>query len=130
MAHFAELDENNIVIRVLVISNNDLLDDDGQEQESLGIEVCQKVTGSTNRWVQTSYNRKFRGWFAGIGYAYHDDLDVFYWPHPPYSTWTLNENGEWGAPIPKPEDTDTHTFEWSINLNDWVAVPKTTSGNV
>jgi len=75
MAHFAELDDNNIVLRVVVVSNADLLDDNGVEQEALGIAVCQQQLGG--RWVQTSYNSNFRGQYAGIGMRYDDVLDEF-----------------------------------------------------
>lgn len=75
MAHFAELDDNNIVLRVVVVSNADLLDDNGVEQEALGIAVCQQQLGG--RWVQTSYNGNFRGKYAGIGMRYDDAIDEF-----------------------------------------------------
>lgn len=75
MAHFAELDDNNIVLRVTVVSNADLLDENGVEQEALGIAVCQQQLGG--RWVQTSYNGNFRGKYAGIGMRYDEVLDEF-----------------------------------------------------
>lgn len=75
MAHFAELDDNNIVLRVVVVSNADLLDNNGVEQEALGIAVCQQQLGG--RWVQTSYNGNFRGKYAGIGMRYDEVLDEF-----------------------------------------------------
>ena len=67
MAHFAEIDENNIVKQVIVVNNNELLDN-GVESETKGIEFCQSLFGGT--WVQTSYNGNFRGPFAGIGYLW------------------------------------------------------------
>ena len=78
MAHFAEINENNIVLRVIVVNNNDLLDDDGVEQESLGLAFCQSLLGGN--WKQTSYNESFRGSFAGIGYTYDSKLDQFVEP--------------------------------------------------
>jgi hypothetical protein len=78
MAHFAELDDNNIVTRVLVIHNNELLNADGQELEQKGIDFCVGLFGG--RWVQTSYNANFRGCYAGIGFAYNPDLDLFIAP--------------------------------------------------
>lgn len=78
MAHFAELDDNNIVTRVLVIHNNELLDADGQELEQKGIDFCVGLFGG--RWVQTSYNANFRGLYAGIGFTYDLDLDLFIAP--------------------------------------------------
>jgi len=79
MAHFAEIDENNIVKRVVVVHNHELLID-GVETESKGAQFCQNLFGGT--WVQTSYNDKFRGRFAGTGFAYDAENDVFVAPPP------------------------------------------------
>ena len=65
MAHFAELDENNVVLKVIVVHNNELLDDEGQENEAKGIEFCNSLFGHTN-WVQTSYNNNMRKQFAEL----------------------------------------------------------------
>ena len=78
MAHFAELDENNIVTRVIVVHNNELLDAKGFESEWKGIEFCIQHFGG--RWVQTSYNANFRGVYAGIGYYYDETKDEFIIP--------------------------------------------------
>jgi len=78
MAHFAELDENNIVTNVIVVHNNELLDESGIESEWKGIEFCIQHFGG--RWIQTSYNATFRGIYAGIGYAYDETLDEFVAP--------------------------------------------------
>lgn len=78
MAHFAELDENNIVQRVIVVHNNELLDDKGIESEWKGIEFCIQHYGG--RWVQTSYNATFRGRYAGGGFYYDETLDEFIAP--------------------------------------------------
>lgn len=75
MAHFAELDENNIVKRVIVINNEDILDENGQESEQIGIQLCNDMLGGT--WVQTSYNHNFRGRYAGIGWWYDQENDMF-----------------------------------------------------
>ena len=75
MAHFAELDDNNIVQRVIVVNNEVLLDENGIEQESIGAQFCQDLF--EGRWIQTSYNNKFRGTFAGIGFKYDEANDVF-----------------------------------------------------
>jgi hypothetical protein len=79
MAHFAELDESNIVIRVIVV-NNDKLTINGIENEQKGIEFCQKLFGG--KWVQTSYNNNFRYNFAGIGFEYNEKYDAFIPPKP------------------------------------------------
>lgn len=76
MAHFAQLDENNVVLQVIVVHNNDCLGDDGNESESAGIAFCQSLFPGT-RWRQTSYNGNMRGVYAGIGYTYNPTLDVF-----------------------------------------------------
>ena len=80
MAHFAQLDENNVVTAVIVVHNNELLDGTGQESEAQGIAFCQGLYGSNTRWVQTSYNATFRGRYAGIGYRYDATADEFLLP--------------------------------------------------
>lgn len=78
MAHFAELDDKNVVTRVIVVHNNELLDGEETESEQLGIDFC--VAHYGGRWVQTSYNNSFRGRFAGIGMTYDEDADEFISP--------------------------------------------------
>jgi len=78
MAHFAQLDENNIVINVIVVDNNELIDDLGYESEQKGIDFC--VAHFGGRWIQTSYNATFRGIYAGIGYTYDEAKDCFVSP--------------------------------------------------
>ena len=78
MAHFAEIDESNKVLRVIVVSNNDIIDQDGNESEQLGKDLCSRLLGGN--WMQTSYNGNFRGIYAGIGYTYDIDNDVFVAP--------------------------------------------------
>lgn len=75
MAHFAELDSNNKVLRVVVVANRDTSDANGVEKESIGIAHCEKLFGGT--WVQTSYNGSFRGCYAGIGMKYDEATDTF-----------------------------------------------------
>ena len=81
MAHFAELDANNVVQRVIVVANKDTADANGNEVESIGVAFCQKLFGGT--WVQTSYNGNFRGRYAGVGYTYDPGLDEFVAPPEP-----------------------------------------------
>lgn len=78
MAHFAELDNDNIVTRVIVIHNNELLDDNNNESEQKGIDFC--VAHYGGRWIQTSYNSSFRGVYAGAGFLYDPILDIFVRP--------------------------------------------------
>lgn len=76
MAHFAQLDENNVVMQVIVVHNNELLDN-GVEREELGIAFCKSLFGADTRWVQTSYNGNIRKHYAGIGYTYDPVADEF-----------------------------------------------------
>lgn len=80
MAHFAELDETNTVKQVIVVHNNELLDENGNESEQKGVAFCQSLFGSN--WVQTSYNGNFRKNYAGIGYIYDPIRDAFIIPKP------------------------------------------------
>lgn len=94
MAHWAELDENNIVIRVVVGDNNDPAGDEG-------LSWIENNLGGT--WVQTSYNGNFRKNFAGIGFTYDEDRDAFIAPQT-FPSWNLNEEScIWEAPEPKPD---------------------------
>lgn len=82
MAHFAQLDENNKVINVIVVANNDCLDEDGNESEAVGIAFLQNIIPNAHKFVQTSYNNNIRGTYAGIGYTYDEENDVFIEPMP------------------------------------------------
>jgi hypothetical protein len=105
MAHFAKLNENNIVLEVNVV-NNDVLT---QNEESSGIAFLTEWSGGYSNWKQTSYNNNFRKQYAGIGYTYDSVNDVFIAPQP-YPSWTLDENFDWQAPTPKPEDDGIYTW--------------------
>jgi hypothetical protein len=118
MAHFAELDENNVVLRVIVVGNSDITDENGIEQEQLGIEFCQRLLGGN--WKQTSYNANMRKNYAGIGYTYNSDLDAFV-PIQPYPSWILNtDTARWQAPVPMPDDGKKYI--WDENSGSWVEV--------
>lgn len=119
MAHFARLNENNVVTMVTVVSNDDMIGDDGNEIEALGVAVCESVVGD-GRWVQTSYNGNFRKQYAGIGYTYHSEGDVFVRPSP-HPSWHLDEDYEWTAPIPQPDDGAS--YEWDEESQQWIAQP-------
>jgi len=123
MAHFAELNENNIVQRVLVVDNKDILDENGQEQESIGVSFLQRLFGENTIWKQTSYNNNFRNKYTGKGDTYREDLDAFISPSP-YPSWSLNETTfQWEPPIPKPEDIITETtitsYVWNEDTLSW-----------
>ncbi|MAG48246.1 hypothetical protein CMO86_00730 [Candidatus Woesearchaeota archaeon] len=99
MAHFAQLDENNVVTQVIVVSNDDTSDINGVETESIGIAFCQKLVGADTNWKQTSYNNNLRVRYAGIGYIYNEELDAFV-PPKPYASWTLNNaTADWVSPL-------------------------------
>lgn len=89
MAHFAELNENNIVMRVVLVDNHELLDENGNESEKEGIDFLVNVLGGN--WIQTSYNKNFRKNYAGIDYFYDSTRDAFIPPKPDDSV-VLNEN--------------------------------------
>lgn len=117
MAHFAEIDANNNVTRVVVISNADIQDEQGIEQEHLGVALCQ-VLIAPGHWVQTSYNNNFRKIFGQPGIKYTPDKDVFYNPVGPYPSWVLDENYDWVAPVPRPEEPCL----WDESLLSWVLI--------
>ena len=98
MAHFAKLNENNVVTQVIVVDNKDITDPHtGQEDEILGIAFCKKLLGGN--WKQTSYNNSMRVRYSGIGYSYNAALDAFV-PPQPYAFWTLdNETSDWVSPL-------------------------------
>ena len=99
MAHFAQLDENNVVTQVIVVGNDDTSDSNGTEVESIGIAFCQKLLGADTNWKQTSYNSNMRVRYAGIGYSYNAELDAFVAPQP-FASWTLdNDTADWVSPL-------------------------------
>ena len=123
MAHFAELDANNVVQRVIVVANKDTADANGNEVESIGVAFCQKLFGGT--WVQTSYNGNKRKNYAGVGYTYNADIDAFV-PPKPYASWVLNDAAQWEAPVAMPEDAGTgeppKMYQWDEATTSWVEV--------
>ena len=115
MAHFAQIDENNIVLQVIVVNNNELLDENGIEQESKGREFCSSLLGGT--WIQTSYNSTFRKNYAGAGFMYDSTKDVFIETQP-YPSWVLNEDTcIWEAPVPYPSSGGA--FTWNETAQTW-----------
>jgi len=116
MAHFAELDENNVVLRVIVVNNDELFDGEENESEKLGIDFC--IAHFGGRWIQTSYNANFRKNYAGAGFTYDPIADVFISPKP-YPSWLLDSNHNWQAPTPMPEDGNwvwnEETLTWELN---------------
>jgi hypothetical protein len=96
MAHFVQLDENNVVTQVIVVGNKDCSDANGVEKESIGIAFCERLFGGN--WKQTSYNGNIRKNYAGIGYTYDAARDAFI-PPQPGAEWTLDEDTcQWENP--------------------------------
>jgi hypothetical protein len=117
MAHYAQIDENNIVTQVIVIDNKDTADANGVEKEYIGAAFCERLFGGT--WKQTSYNGNIRKNYAGIGYTYQADIDAFVAPKP-YASWTLDANAQWQAPTAMP--TDGKIYSWNEETLAWVEV--------
>jgi hypothetical protein len=115
MAHFAQLDENNYVIQVIVVNNDDCLVD-GVESESKGIEFCENLLGG--RWIQTSYNGNIRKRYGCVGYFYNEAVDEFIAPQP-FPSWSLDSNNDWQAPTPRPEGPNY----WNEEALAWVEIP-------
>lgn len=125
MAHFACLDENNIVTQVIVVSNEDTSDVNGNEVEEIGVAFCKKLLGADTNWKQTSYNNNMRVRYAGIGYSYNEELDAFITPKP-FASWILNEEtADWGSPVgPAPTLTEAEiearsSYRWDEEAGAW-----------
>ena len=125
MAHFAQLDENNIVTQVIVVGNDDCTDANGNEVESIGVAFCQKLLGAETNWKQTSYNNSTRVRYAGIGYSYNAELDAFIAPKP-FASWVLNEEtADWVSPVgPAPTLTEAEVtalsyYTWDEENGEW-----------
>lgn len=124
MAYFAKLDENNIVIQVISVSNAEILDANGNESEQIGIEWCRKWSGGHEKWIQTSFNRRIRKNFASYNYKYDKERDAFI-PKQPYQSWVLNEQTcNWESPIPMPENIEGHYWVWNESIIDWESIKK------
>lgn len=119
MAYFAQLGYGNIVQQVISISNNDAPDPAPNTSEPLGQAFIADVLGLPGVWRQTSFNGSFRKQYAGPGYRYDAEADVFVAPQP-FSSWTLDANHDWQPPTPYPTDGGVH--EWDEATLSWVEV--------
>ena len=128
MAHFAEIDSNNIVLRVLVVDDKDAQNENGDEVDSIGINYLNAAFGGT--WIRTSYNTRggvhlldktpFRKNYAGIGMTYDSTRDAFI-PPQPYASWTLVEDTcLWEAPVTYPDDGKL--YRWDEETTNWVEI--------
>ena len=124
MAHFAELNSANEVLRVVVVDNKDIVDGNGIEQESLGQTHLQNILGGT--WKQTSYNASFRGNYAGQGYTYFVDQDLFMNPKP-HNSWIMSTaDATWVAPSAMP--TDGNVYDWDEDNQTWINLSGASAG--
>lgn len=109
MAHWAEINEDGIVLRVLVGDNNDPAGDEGYKW------LIDNLGGT---WIKTSYNGTIRKNYAGIGFTYDEARDAFIAPQP-FPSWTLNETTcQWESPIPYP--SDEKFYSWNEESEEWV----------
>jgi hypothetical protein len=126
MAHFAELNSANEVLRVTVVENKDTADVNGVEKEYIGQAHLEKVLGGT--WKQTSYNANFRGNYAGKGYTYFADQDLFM-PPKPYNSWSMSTaDATWIAPSAMP--TDGGIYNWDEDNQTWIDISGSSAGGV
>ena len=102
MSHFAEIDKDGIVKRVIVAEQNF---------------INSGLVGDTWNWVQTSYNHNFRKQYAGVGYKWDKVNEVFVKPQP-YPSWTLDANYDWNPPTPKPDGY----FNWNESTKAWDSI--------
>ena len=117
MAHFAELNENNVVKQVIVVSNDVIQNLPFPESEPIGVAFCQSLFGGS--WKQTSYNNNFRKNYAAINSTYDSTFDVFTLPQP-YPSWTLDADLNWQPPVPYP--TDGKIYTWDEATLSWIEV--------
>lgn len=120
MAHFAEVNNQWIVQRVIVVNNAVLLNEQDIECDWLGEQFCQQLYGAHTRWVQTSYNGgKYKN-YAGIGYTFDPYRSAFIEPQP-FPSWTLDEGTcRWQPPIPYP--ADGFLYNWDETTKKWIKV--------
>ena len=121
MAHFAELDDTNTVVRVVVV-HNDVTTIDGVEDEQRGIDFLADLHPDSGRWVQTSFNHNTRTRYAGVGSTYDEASDAFITPQP-HPSWTLDDEFVWLPPVPYPvtdPTVDDPVYEWDEASTSWV----------
>ena len=130
MAHFAKLGANGKVIQVLTLDNKDMLNADGVEDETVGQQYLEHHNNwPAQMWIQTSYNTTanthrlggtpFRGNYAGIGYIWDEDNEIF-WSQKPYPSWVKNmTTAGWDAPIAKPDLTAEQTSQNEAGTHSW-----------
>jgi len=128
MAHFAELDKENKVLRVVVIDNYDV-NNNGGDQSATAAEAVKSIVPFEEggvKWVQTSYNHNFRRRYAGLGMTYNESMDMFLHPKPG-ADWILDANGDWQPPIPIPNENKIYRWDEDAyqadNTQGWILLP-------
>ena len=117
MAHFAELDNNNVVLRVVVVGNDCVPSDEHIDGETWCINFFKGGT-----WKQTSYNNNFRKQYCGIGYTYDAVKNKFISPQP-YNSWVLDSNDDWEAPVTFPNgDQSGYSITWNEDNLRWLGM--------
>ena len=120
MAHFAKLNETNVVTQVVVVSNDDLGNLSFPESEPIGQNLLNIFYSDNSVWRQTSYNGNFRKNYAGIGYFFDEKRNAFVAPQP-FIGWVLNEETcQWQPPVPYPNDGNLYI--WDEATQSWVQV--------
>jgi len=125
MAHFAQLNNHSIVLRVLAVSNKDTEDENGNEREEVGVTFLQNIFGLNTIWKQTSYTGNFRKNYAAIGFSYDSLLDAFI-PPKPFPSWLLNTTtAQWEPPTPEPPLTEQekeqgYWYDWDEDSLSWL----------
>lgn len=120
MAHFAKLDENNVVLEINVVNNEDVQDLEFPDSEPVGVQFLNNWAGQEFVWKQTSYNGNFRKNYAGIGHTYDAGRDAFIAPQP-FPSWILDEQTcRWEPPTPMPDDGKV--YRWDEPTTSWVEV--------
>ena len=146
MAHFAELDINNKVLRVVVGCNQDVANNGGElsEQAAEQFKTVCPLSENGIKWVQTSYNNNFRKQYAGIGFTFDSTKNKFIAPQP-FASWSLDSNDDWQAPVAFPtvitygdnvryfiswdevkqrwigKDDQNNEFEWIPSSSSWIS---------
>ena len=130
MAHFAELNSSNEVLRVVVISNDDVEANGGELSSDAETFVASIVPHSEDgtAWKQTSYNNNFRKQYAGIGDTFDSSKDKFIKPKP-YPSWSLDSNDDWEAPVTYPTITEIDSkpvlISWDEDNQKWLGATYT-----
>jgi len=130
MAHFAKISNDNEVLAVLYVNDSNVQNSEGVETESVGQAYLEQHNNwPADKWIQTSYNGNIRKNYAGIGFTWDAENQIF-WPPQPYPSWTKDvTTGGWVSPVGAPptlndQEEVTYTYIWDENTQNWNKVPK------